>query len=79
MLYVRAFPVLARVLNKAGPASWPAKCHFGTIWVYRREHPGLAHNFKCAFLPVFQPNPPKLVPIPWEPPPAPPGPDTQKG
>ena len=25
------------------------KCHVGTLWVYRREHPSLTHNFKRTF------------------------------
>ena len=37
-----------RVLKKSGPASQPAKRHFGTIWVYCGEHPGITHNFKCT-------------------------------
>ena len=37
------------VLLKSVPASWPAEHHVGTIWVYRREHPGLTHNFKYDF------------------------------
>ena len=24
---------------------WPAKCHFGTSWEYRREHPSLTHGW----------------------------------
>ena len=34
-----------RVFKKSVAAGWPAKCHFGTIWVYCGEHPGLTHNF----------------------------------
>ena len=36
----------ARALKKSGPASWPGKCHFGTIWVYRREHTSLTQKCK---------------------------------
>ena len=38
--WVRAFGV---VCVWAGPesVSWPAKCHFGTGWAYRGEHPSL--------------------------------------
>ena len=42
---------------KAVPATWPAKGHFGTIWVYRGGHPGLTHNFFFFYFPpVFQPT-----------------------
>ena len=44
----------ARVLKKTGPASWPAKCHFGTIWVYRREHTSLTQNCKRTFSAILQ-------------------------
>ena len=43
-----------RVLKKSVPASWPAKCHFGTIWVYRREHTGLTRNCKRTFSAIVQ-------------------------
>ena len=36
----------ARAVRKSVPAHWPATCHWGTIWVYRGEHPSLTHNFK---------------------------------
>ena len=40
----------------AGPesVSWPATCHFGTSWVYRGEHPSLAHHVKPTFSPFPQ-------------------------
>ena len=38
----------ARVLKKSVPASGPAKCQFGTIWVLCQEHPSLTHNFKST-------------------------------
>ena len=34
--------------------SWPAKCQFGTIWVCRREHPSVIHDFKPNPPPIFQ-------------------------
>ena len=42
-----------RALKQSVPVGWPAKCHFGTIWVYRGGHPGLAHNFKRTSPPHF--------------------------
>ena len=36
------------------PASWPAKRHFGTIWVHRGEHPSLTHHFKSTSPPIFK-------------------------
>ena len=44
----------ARVLKKSGPASWPSKCHFGTIWVYHREHNHLTQRCKRTFSPISQ-------------------------
>ena len=43
----------ARLLKKSVPASWPAKCHYGTIWVYRGDNPSLTHNFKRTFPPFL--------------------------
>ena len=44
----------AHMLKKSLPASWPAKSHSGTIWVYRGEHPSLTHNFQQAFSPILK-------------------------
>ena len=42
------------VSKRSIPASWPAKCHFGTICVHQQEHPSLTNNFKGALLPILQ-------------------------
>ena len=34
------------MLPNSIPDTWPTKGHFGTVWVSRREHPSLTHNFK---------------------------------
>ena len=47
--------VMPRVcVAEISPDSWPAKVHFGTIWVYRGGQPSLTRHFKTSFPPVFR-------------------------
>ena len=56
----------ARALPKSGPASWPAKCHFGTIGVSGGEHPSLTHTYKPISPLVCGRIHPTLVPVKTE-------------